>query len=264
LSSGDVGDRLGWSASKVSRLETARIGAQLSDVRLLLELYGVDEHQRGELLALAHDATQRGWWVDHPGLSATYAAFIALEDEADEALYWSSQVIPGLLQSEEYARHVIAGAKAYAVHPPRILESRVEARLRRQRLLESPRSLRVFVVLDESTLLRRIGDARTMVRQLRRLGELAELPNVTLRVLPLDIYHYPVLAGDFIILSYSPAYGVVFPDVVHIESVTTTHLQDESLTHEYRLAHQELAAQSLGTEESVALISRIAQERWAA
>jgi transcriptional regulator with XRE-family HTH domain len=264
LSSEEVGEQLGWSASKISRLETARIGARISDIRLLLELYGVDEHQRGELLALAHDAAQRGWWVDHAGLSAGYAEFIALEHEADSALYWSSQVVPGLFQTEDYARRVIAGASAYALHPPPVLEGRLRARLRRQRLLRPPRSLHVSVVLDESVLLRRIGDNRTMAQQLSHLVEIAKLPNVTLRVLPLDGDQYPVLGGDFILLAFSPAYDVVFPDVVHTESVTAFHSHDQSLTHEYRLAHENLAAQSHEPQDSLALISQTARDRWRA
>ncbi|ACY99797.1 MULTISPECIES: helix-turn-helix domain-containing protein [Thermomonospora] len=262
LTGDGVAETLGWSPSKVSRIENARIGARVSDVRLMLELYQVDPAHQREVLALAEEAGQRGWWAQYPDLPPEYAAFIALEDEADAALQCESQVIPGLLQTEEYARHVIQGWNAIATLPPQALERRVEVRMRRQRLLTRPNPLRLSVVLDESVLLRRVGDRSTMYAQLNRLLELAALPNVDLRVLPLDGPHQPIVGESFILLEFSPAYDVTFPDVVHTESLTATQSQHESVTHSYRLAWDSLAHQTLGSEESLERIFQIARERW--
>ncbi|SEG33574.1 Helix-turn-helix domain-containing protein [Thermomonospora echinospora] len=262
LTGDGVAELLGWSPSKVSRIENARIGARVSDIRLLLELYEVDGSHLREVLALAEEAGQRGWWAQYSDLPAEYAAFIALEDEADAALQCESQVIPGLLQTERYARHVIRGWNTIATITPQAIERRVEVRMRRQELLTRPNPLRLSVVLDEAVLLRRVGDHATMHEQLNRLLELAALPSLRLRVLPLDGPHQPIVGESFILLEFSPAYDVTFPDVVHTESLTATQSQHESVTHSYRLAWESLAGQTLGNEESLERISRIARERW--
>src|SRR5918992_260287 len=264
LSSEEVGGALGWSASKISRIETARIGVRVSDVRLLLELYGVDEHQRGELLSLAHEAGKKGWWAGYPGLDPDYAAFVAFEDEADIVLQYVTEVVPGLMQTEEYARHVIEGTKVYTVNAPQAIDRLVEVRMRRQRLLRPPRSMQFSVVLDESVLLRRVGEGGTMARQLHHLTALAEKPNVNLQVLPLDGNHFPVVGASFTLLEFSSSYDVSFPDIVSIESVTATRLQDTAVTHEYRLAYEKLTTLALDQAKSVELINGIATERWPA
>jgi transcriptional regulator with XRE-family HTH domain len=263
LSSQQVGSRLGWSASKVSRLETGRTGAHESDIGRLLELYGPDERQRGELLALARDAEQTGWWADYPEIRDDVAAFIALEDEADSAYYMEAQVIPGLLQTKEYARHVIQGWNVLATLPPQTIERHIEVRMRRQRVLDPPHSLRISVVLDESALLRRIGDAGIMARQLDHLVNELARPNVTLQVLPLDGLHEPVLGESFILFDFPVTNGFVFPTALHTESLITTDSQDETVIHMHRLAFKNLAAHSLSQEESIEII-RAARIRWSA
>ena len=103
----DVAERLGWSASKVSRLENARQAPRFADVRRLLDLYGVDGTYREQLLQLARDAVRRGWWeAFSDALPEQYASYIGLEIEAEEIWQWETQVIPGLLQTEAYAQSV--------------------------------------------------------------------------------------------------------------------------------------------------------------
>lgn len=257
LSAEMVARRLSWSASKVSRIETARISVRSSDVRRLLKLYRADERLTEGLLALAAEAAARGWWEDFPEIHQTdLSVFIAMEDEAESAAYFQSDVVPGLLQTEDYARELILGWGEIVPLPPKTLSLRLQVRLRRQRLLQPPRCLPLSVVLDESVLLRRIGSPSTMARQLDRLVELAALPNVTLRVLPLDGNHGASI-GSFTLLEFSSAYDVAFPPLVHIESATATHAQDEATTHEYRLAHQWLVDHSLTPEDSTKRISAI-------
>jgi transcriptional regulator with XRE-family HTH domain len=261
----EVAERLRWSPSKVSRMETARIGARLSDVRVLLELYRLDEAHLGEVLALTQVAGQKGWWADYlSDLSESYAAFIALEDEADAALYFEGQLIPGLCQTEEYARQVIMGANVYATIPPHQMDRQIEVRLRRQRLLTRAAPLKLSVVLDESALLRCVGDQDTMRRQLVRLIELALLPNVDLRVLPLEVPRQLVMSESLILLRFSPAYDVTFPDVAHIEGIEATQHLDEAVTHIYRLAWGNLAAQALDSADSIERFTQIAESTWRA
>jgi transcriptional regulator with XRE-family HTH domain len=261
----EVAERLRWSSSKVSRMETARIGVRVSDVRLLLELYRLDEAHLGEVLALSQVAGQKGWWADYQSdLSESYAAFIALEDEADAALYFEGQLIPGLCQTEEYARHVIMGANVYATIPPHQIDRLVEVRLRRQLLLTRADPLTLSVVLDESALLRCVGDQGIMRRQLIRLIELALLPNVDLRVLPLEIPRRLVMSESLILVRFYPAYDVTFPDVAHIEGIEATQHLDEAVTHTYRLAWENLAAQALDSTDSIERLTQIIESRWRA
>ncbi|MFB4313545.1 helix-turn-helix domain-containing protein [Actinomadura sp. 21ATH] len=245
----DVAERLHWSTAKVSRLENARTGAKLADVRLLLDLYGVDGERRDEILALARDAAERGWWEDYRDLPGPYAEFIGMEAEAHAVTEWGSMVVPGLLQTERYARQVIEGWNAIATLTPAELDRRVEVRMRRQELLGEPRRLELSVVMDEAVLFRRVGDRDVMREQLDHLHRVTELPNVKLRILPLDTPH-EVIAESFILLEFPPAYDTLFPDIVHTESLTISHFVDEAVTYMYRLAYDTLAARALSHTES--------------
>jgi transcriptional regulator with XRE-family HTH domain len=263
LTADEVADRLRWSPSKISRLENAKIGARVSDVRLLLEVYRVDQSHLGEVLALAQVANERGWWADYQSdLGEDYTRLIAYEDEADSAFHFEEQVVPGLLQTEEYARHVIMGGKILGALPPQRIDRLVDVRMRRQLLLVKPQPLKLSIVLDEAVLLRRVGDRATMRRQLARISELSRLPNLDIRVLPLDVPHGLFMGGSFDLLFYSPAYDVTFPDIVNIENYMSVISQDESVTYAYRLTFEHQKNQALGPEESHERILRLAQDRW--
>ncbi|TDD95002.1 helix-turn-helix domain-containing protein [Actinomadura rubrisoli] len=249
LTGDEVAERLAWSTAKVSRIENARTGAKISDVRRLLDLYEIDGARHDDLVSLAHDAAERGWWEDYRDLPSPLADFIALESEATAVREWGSTVIPGLLQTESYARHVIGGWSALATLPPQELERRVEVRIRRQELLRRANPLELSVVLDEAVLRRRIGDRKVMREQLEHLRRMAELPGVNVQILPLDGAH-SVLAETFILLEFSPVHDIVFPDIVHTESLTISHFADETVTYMYRLAYTSLAGQALNAADS--------------
>ncbi len=261
LSTDLVGRRLSWSASKVSRIETARIGVRESDVKRMLKLYKAADHASNELLALAREAASPGWWTRYAGLSEDQAAFCALEDEADVALAYEGQLVPGLLQTEDYARLLIEGWAEIVPVPPSSVERDLEVRLRRQRLLRPPRSLRLSVILDEAVLWHRIGDAAVMRRQLDRLVELAGTPNVELRVLPLDADHSATIPA-FTLLEFSPSFEVTFPAVVHSESHPLSLGQDETVAHEHRRVFDWLSKRSLDHRESIQMIRWVADQKW--
>ncbi|HEY8481629.1 MAG TPA: helix-turn-helix transcriptional regulator [Spirillospora sp.] len=245
----EVAERLAWSTAKVSRIENARTGAKISDVERLLDLYEVEGPRRDDLISLARDAAERGWWEDYRDLPKELADFIALEAEATAVREWGSTVFPGLLQTEDYARHVIGGWSDLATLPPQELERRLDVRMRRRELLHGPRPLEFSAVLDEAVLQRRIGDRKVMREQLEHLCRMTELPHVTVQILPLDVPH-SVLAESFILLEFSPVHDIVFPDIVHTESLTISHFADEAVTYMYRLAYSSLAGQALDPAES--------------
>ncbi|GAA1550011.1 helix-turn-helix transcriptional regulator [Actinomadura kijaniata] len=262
LTAEEIATRLDWSPSKLSRIENARIGVRVSDVRLLLELYEVDERHMGELLALAHAATQRGWWAAYEkDLMPGFARFVALEDEADSSSNYVTYSLPGLLQSEEYARYVLESSRsAFPAIPPQKVDRRLEVRMRRQRLLFRDPPLRFSAIIDESVLMRSVGERETMRRQLVRLAELTDLPNLELHVLPLRNPRTPVFGDDFTLLRFSPAYEVVFPEVLYIDGLQTSEHQEEELTYSYRLAWDSLRSSALSHAESTDRIARAAAE----
>ena len=260
----DVAERLGWSASKVSRLENARQAPRFADVRRLLDLYGVDGTYREQLLQLARDAVRRGWWeAFSDALPEQYASYIGLEIEAEEICQWETQVIPGLLQTEAYAQSVEQRSHSTEVIPPSRVDARVEARLERQSVLTREHNpLRLSVVLDEALLLRRHGDAAVMVEQLRHLQELSALPNLALQVLPLDGPH-PIATGSFTLLQFPLVGGIKFHDVVYIEHLNgCSYLEEETETYRHRLSFERLRAEALGPSESLETIARIARDVW--
>jgi transcriptional regulator with XRE-family HTH domain len=261
LSAETVGRRLRWSASKVSRIETARIGVREADIKRMLRLYRAEDHALGELLALAREAASPGWWTRYPGLPQDQAAYCALEDEADVVLAYDPQWVSGLLQTESYARCLIAGWAEIVPAPAAVIDRDLQVRMRRQELLRPPRSLRLSVILDEAVLLHRIGDAVVMRRQLGRLVELADLPNIELRILPLDADHSAALQA-FTLLEFAPSFEVTFPAVVHSESHPLSLVQDETVTHDHRRVFDWLAQRSLTPADSVRLIERTAARTW--
>jgi transcriptional regulator with XRE-family HTH domain len=259
----DVAERLGWSASKVSRLENARQAPRFADVRRLLDLYGVEGNYREQLLQLARDAVRRGWWeAFSDALPEPYASYIGLEIEAEELWQWETQVVPGLLQTEAYAQAVEQRSHSTEVIPPSRVDARVEARLERQSVLTREAPLHLSVVLDEALLLRRYGGAAVMAEQLEHLQELSVLPNLTLQVLPLEGPH-PIATGSFTLLQFPLVGGIKFHDVVYIEHLNgCSYLEEETETYRHRLSFERLRAEALGPAESLDTISRIAREMW--
>ncbi|MGI5321475.1 helix-turn-helix domain-containing protein [Actinomadura nitritigenes] len=258
----EIADRLDWSASKLSRIENARIGVRVSDVRLLLELYRVDEGHKGEVLALAQAATEQGWWAEYRDvLSGEFGTYVALEDEARTALTFGTYAIPGLLQNRAYAHRILDSGRIIAVSTPRQVERRLDLRMRRQEVLRRDDPLTLSAVIDESVLLRAIGDRDIMHGQMLDLLDLAALPNVHVHVLPLEADREPIFSDTFTLLGFAPAYDVVFPDVVYLDNlVTMAILQDDGATHTYRLCWDALRSVSLSAEESRRRIARAAEE----
>lgn len=249
LTGDDVADRLAWSTAKVSRIENARTGAKIDDVRRLLDLYEVDGPRHADLISLARDAAERGWWEKYRDLPSSLADFIALESEAGTIRQWEGNSVPGLLQTRAYARQVIEGYNDISTMPPQEIDRRVEVRVRRQEVLQRTHPPQLALVIDESVLKRRVGDDELMREQLDQILWASELPQVTVQILPLDTPRR-VMADSFTILEFPAAHDVVFPDIVHTESITISHLVDERVTYMYRLAHNSLASQALSPAET--------------
>lgn len=247
----------GWSCSKLSRVETARLGISPGDLRRLLDLYGIEESRRGPLLMLARKARTRGWWDAYAAsLPGDYASYLELESEAAALCCFDAVTVHGLLQTEDYARAVI-GAGLMALSPPAETERRVEVRMRRQRLLTREGSpLRLRAVLHEAALRCQVGSAAIMRAQCARLLAAARLPAVELRVLPSAAGAHPGTAGTFSILEFPEPHEAA---VAYVETMTgNLFIEKDAEVYRYTLAFRQLRQVALSPAESTAFIGRLA------
>jgi len=265
---GAVAKALGWSPAKVSRYELGQSSFPIEEIEKLLDFYQVTQPRRAQLLDLAKDANQRGWWEDYAdALTPDYMEFLGLEAEATIASEWHLGIIPGLLQTEEYARQIHLDFQSAIPTPPRIIERRIQVRLQRQQLLtsrEPPLDLRA--VLDEAVILRKVGSSDLMDRQLRHLVTVAQLPNVDLRILPLASGGVR-LTDSFGVLSFgAPAAGggaSVLQDVVWVESVKSQiYVGGETETYNFGLVFNGLQNAALPPADSAQFILKTAERMW--
>ena len=265
---GAVAKALGWSPAKVSRYELGQSNFPLEEIEKLLDLYGVVHPRRGQLLALADDANRRGWWEEYAdALAPDYMEFLGLEAEAAASSEWHLGIIPGLLQTEEYARQIHLDYQSAIPTPPGIIERRIHVRLRRQELLTSREPpLDLSAVLDEAVILRKVGSSDLMYRQLQHLVAVADLPNVDLRILPLASGGVR-LTDSFAVLSFGASEaggsGSVLEDVVWVESVKSQiYVGGETETYNFGLVFNGLQNAALSPADSKRLIRETAQRTW--
>jgi transcriptional regulator with XRE-family HTH domain len=257
-----VAAALRWSPSKISRYERAKTGLRPRDVETLLDYYQITGAHRQLLLALAEDAAHKGWWEEFADiLSDDYRQFIGLEHEATSIAVWHVDVVPGLLQTEAYARHIISSYGRVEPVAPGMIGRLVRVRMRRQHVLDRD-GLQVSIVLDESILKRRIGDNLVMHEQLQRLVREADQPNRTLQILPLDAQH-SVFGESFEIFGFGTDSNAMLQDVVSTEHMKGGFiLEGERETYLHRIAFQALVDASLDPAASKALIIKTAESHW--
>jgi len=263
--SGDaVAAALNWSASKISRYERARTGLPPREVERLLDYYKITGSRRTTLLGLAEDATRKGWWEEFAdSLSDDYRQFIGLEHEAASMAIWHIDVVPGLLQTEAYARHIISSYSRVEPVTPGTIRRLVKVLMRRQEILNRE-GLQLSVILDESIIRRRVGDEAVMREQMISLARVAQQPNVTLRVLPVGAPH-AVFSESFVIFGFGADGDAMPRDVLSAEHLRTSSMSDEEReTYLHRIAFQILADSALDPETSTALILKTAESSWSA
>lgn len=244
-----VADQLLVSSSKISRLETGRRGANQRDIRDLCDLYGVsDPGERERLADLAQEGKAPGWWKPFD-LDPLYATFVGLESDAISISGYGAGVFPGLLQTSGYAR-ALHEATVPPLSPDEV-EQRVEVRRRRQQVLGRPAPPLFTAIMDEAVLHRVVGGPAVMRDQLKRLVEVASLPNVGIRVLPYGAGAHTALDSTFILLEFSAVPGVIYVDGL----VGQIFLEREQDVLRYRQVFDQLRALSLDPGDSIDLIS---------
>lgn len=258
ISREDAGYQIRSSESKISRMELGRVSFKDRDVSDLLTLYGVtDEQERGVLLSLAEAANERGWWHNYSDvLPSWFHAYVGLEEAAARIRTYEVQFVPGLLQTEEYARAVTELGNPSASTDE--VQRRVSLRMTRQQLLQRPDPPQVWAVVDEAALRRPIGGPEVMRAQLEHLIAVSKSPNVTLQVMPFRFGGHAAEGGAFSILRFPEA---DLPDVVYVEQLTSAlYLDSRKDVDLYTEVMERLCVDSATPDGSAEIISRILTE----
>ena len=247
----EVAEKLELSASTISRMETAQVGVRARDLRDLLDMYEVSDGERDQLLQIARERRQQVWWQEYADLPNIAVA--GLEADASTIFQYSTQLVPGLLQTEPYARAVLEAIRLDAKGGE--IDRRLELRLHRQALLTSEHPPEYWVVLDEAVVRRQVGGPAVMAAQLGRLAEVAKLPNLTLQVLPFTAGEHAGMDGEFTVLHYRESAD---PDVVYIENTgNDLYLEGSEATRRYNKIFDHLRAAAQNPGESIRTLGDI-------
>lgn len=259
LTRDDVASRLEWHPTKVTRIETGhwtRLNPR--DVRDLLDIYGVNDlEQREALVQLARESRQKGWWHSYGDvLPSEYSHFIGLEAEAASVRTYQQALVPGLLQTEDYARAVI---RAFRPHDDTEgTDRRVAVRHQRQQRVTEDRSLQLSAVLGEGVVHQFVGDRAVTAAQLRFLAETNGLPNVMIQVLPYAAGAHGAMIGSFEILGFPEP---IDPDVVYLENMASAlFLEEPEDINRYVQVFDYLRATALSPQATSDMLAAAAEE----
>lgn len=254
----DVTSGLNWSKAKLSRFEKGDTIAGPSEVLALAAIYGIDDAERDEYVALAFQARKKGWWkrYDPNTLAANFEEYVGLESEASQVREFSSVLIPGLLQTEAYATALMNAWIPQADEA--VAEDRTQLRTKRQARLHGSKPMRLKVVIQEAALRQQVGGEEVMREQLEHLASSAKLRNVSIRVLPFSAGAVPALGNPFILLSFPDDED---PDVPYSDYLTgCLYLEYPSEVESYNLSFEALEAKALSQKDTSAFIGRLARE----
>ncbi|WP_149259302.1 helix-turn-helix transcriptional regulator [Actinomadura sp. K4S16] len=249
----EVAQALLCSTSKVSRIETGQRVATARDIRDLCDLYGVtDPAVKDELMRLGREARRRSWWRQYSDLGEV-TSLLDYQEGASSITEYDSCLVPGLLQTADYARSALRGLSPSIRED--VLEERIEVRMRRQSLLTRDDPPRLWVLLDESVLIRHVGGSATMKAQLNKLHQQSRLPQVTLQVVPFKSGAHPGLNSAFSLVEFT---GAALSPIVYTEGlIGEIYLEGRNDIDRYREAVDHLRATALSPADSQDLITRM-------
>ncbi|MFD8382889.1 helix-turn-helix domain-containing protein [Streptomyces sp. NPDC059679] len=252
----EVAEELMVSQSKISRLENGRRSISQRDVRDLCRTYKVEDKALVDsLMQMAKESRQQGWWNAFGDVP--YSVYIGFETDAASLRVYEPQVLPGLLQTPEYAEAVISGALPEA--PQEQIAQRVQVRLRRQERITDPVTpLRLWAVVDEAAMRRVVGSPKVMSDQLDYLVRMSHEPHVTVQALPFGMGSHPGMSGQFTILEFSDESDT---SVVYLEGVTSDlYLEKHTDVQSYSMMYEHLRAQALNADQSRQFITEVARD----
>jgi transcriptional regulator with XRE-family HTH domain len=249
-----VAEQMGWSIAKVYRIEGDKVRVLVRDVQRLLRLYGVQGAQHDAVIELAKLARVKDWWQQYSGaIPEWFQFYVGLEAAAAARRGYESELVPGLMQTEGYARAIMSTAPAPDTDE---VDRQITVRMERQKRLTAADPLTVWVVLNEAVIRRAVGGERVMATQLAHLAELSELKNATVQILPYSVGAHPAMHGSFAIMEFPEA---VDPDVVYLEAQTgALYLEGTEDVRRYSLMFDYLRAQALDPGASRDLIAQLA------
>jgi hypothetical protein len=248
------------SGSKISRLELGRVAFKERDVVDLLALYGVtDTEERETLLTLARQANAPGWWREYGDvLPNWFETYLGLEQAASVIRSYEPQLVPGLLQTEDYARAIMLLRHLHVSHGE--VERRVALRMARQAFLSQPGAPDLWVALDETALRRSLSNQKVQRAQLLHLIEMAQRPNITLQIVPLGAGGHAAAGGPFTILRFSEP---DLPDIVYLEHLTNAlYLDKKRDTVDYLAIMDNLCIQAESPTDTMSFLHRITNESY--
>jgi transcriptional regulator with XRE-family HTH domain len=263
LTGKEVATRLGWSEAKLSRIENGQTRVKIADLDKFMELYGVSGQHRAELVALAEESRETGPVEELGGyLPEGHAEILRAESEALAIWAWEPQVVPGLLQIEDYTRALVQLWPNRLPRPAAEVERRVQTSQLRQRVLIRVPPPELSFVIDESVLLRGFAARSVMHDQLLHLAEISERPNIELRILTLSGQQV-IGTGAFVYFRFPQVHGVSLPDTVALEHLHGTDFLDSELdVNTYQVFFSALRDNSLSAHSSRDKLTRTAREIW--
>jgi|SRR5450755_573924 transcriptional regulator with XRE-family HTH domain len=244
-------------APTISRWETGDRSVRPTDLRLLLDIYGIQGEERETLLTLARQAKERGWWNSYvSAIPEWFQVYVGLEAEAARIHEYGAELVPGLLQTGGYYRAFLQTAPAAGSEDE--IKRKITVRLARQERLTSEDAPEYWAVLNEATIRRIVGGANAMREQLNHIAETAKLPHVNVQVLPFSAGVHPAMEGAFSILGFPE---LTDPDVVYLENQAgSLYLEEEHEIDRYARMFSHLIAKALDPDDSRRLIARVAAD----
>lgn len=247
-----VAERLNWARSKISKLENASQTITAADVISMAVVYGIPEAERDELVAEVEHATERGWWLSygHAATAKQFDRYVDFETEAVSLVNFEIDLIPGLLQTEEYVRSI---ARAFTPSANEAgIQHRVEVRKRRQARLFADHPIEFDAVVNEAALHQQVGGPEVMRTQLKHLSRIAHLPNVSIRMVPFGAGAYPAMGLPFVILRFDRP---EWPDVAYQENLNSCiYVENEEEVAHYTAAYAGLCQLALSKEDTLQVI----------
>ncbi|QXE35677.1 helix-turn-helix domain-containing protein [Streptomyces sp. GMY02] len=249
------------TAATIRRMEMSEVGLKIPYVEILLSAYGLDDAERAEFIRLTEEAVKPGWWQRfYDVLPDWFGGYVSLEGAAKTIRCYEPHFVPGLLQTEDYARYVLKFGEVGRSDPGRV-ERRVALRLERQKLLTRAESPPVFwVVMDETVLHRPVGSSEVMRGQIDHLLAMAELPNVTIQIAEFASGHHPGTYSPFVLFRFAIP---EVPDIVYIEYLTgALYLDKAGELSEHKEAMDRMVAHAESAGRTKEILARFRKEMW--
>jgi transcriptional regulator with XRE-family HTH domain len=254
----DAAERIGGDKSKISRQENGRQGISKLEIEALLDLYAVQDHKlRTTLTTLAREGRRKSRWAHYSDiLSERFQEQLSIESDAVRIHLFQPLLVPGLLQTREYAEESIRGVEKSATDEQ--IESYVSVRMTRQEILHDTSAPQVVCLLDEAVLRRTVGGPAVMAPQFQKLIEVNNPPRLTIQVIPFGQGWHAGLDGAFSVFTYPDPMDL---DVVRVEYLDgALYLEENGPVERYQLAFDQLRASALPSRQSMDLISQAARD----